>query len=84
MVRSSRTSANVITFPLHGKGRKPAANNWIFRIVESNEDLVAAMGILLDSYKSAIAGKPVCDAEVIRHVENALKNAQEVRWNAIL
>jgi len=52
--------------------------------VESNEDQVAAMGILLDSYKSAIAGKPVCDAEVIRHVENILENAQEVRWNAIL
>jgi hypothetical protein len=42
MVRSSRTSANVITFPLHGKHQKLAANNWIFRIVESNEDLVAA------------------------------------------
>jgi hypothetical protein len=83
-VRSSRTSANVITFPLRRKHRKPAANNWIFRIVESNEDLVGAMGILLESYKSAIAGRPACEAEVIRHVESILANAQEVKWNAIL
>jgi hypothetical protein len=34
---------------------------WIFRIVESDEEFVAAMGILLDSYTSAIAGKPVCE-----------------------
>jgi hypothetical protein len=44
---------------------------------------VAALGVILDSYKSVIAGKPVCDAGVIKHVEKTLRNAQDVKWNVI-
>ena len=83
MARSNRTSTNVIVFPPHHKRRRPPANNWVFRIVENNEALVEALGVILESYKSVIAGKPVCSVEVIRQVEQILRTAQDVKWNAI-
>jgi hypothetical protein len=83
MARSNRTSTNVIVFPRHDERRRPPANNWVFRIVENNEALVAALGVILESYKSVIAGNPVCNAEVIRQVEQILSIAQDVKWNAI-
>jgi hypothetical protein len=51
--------------------------------VEYNEDLVAALGVILDSYRSVIAGKPVCNSEVISQVERILSKAKDVKWNAI-
>jgi hypothetical protein len=78
MVRSNRTSAKVIAFPAHHKRVKPPANNWVFRTVEYNEDLVAALGVILDSYRSVIAGKPVCNSEVISQVERILSKAKDV------
>jgi hypothetical protein len=83
MARSKRTHTNVIAFPMRDKRRNPPANNWVFRIVESNEALVAALGVLLESYKSVIAGQTVCNAEVIKQVEQILRTAQDVKWNAI-
>lgn len=83
MARPKRTSTNVIAFPMRAKGHKPAANNWVFRIVESNEALVVALGVILKSYKSVIDGQPVCNAEVIEQVEKVLRSAQEVKRDAI-
>ncbi len=83
MARSNRTSAKVIAFPARDQSAKPAADNWVFRIVENNEDLVAALGVILDSYRSVIAGQPVCNTEVISQVERILSNAKDVKWNAI-
>jgi hypothetical protein len=83
MAKSKRTSTNIIAFPTCDKRRRPPANNWVFRIVESNEDLVAALGVILDSYRSVIAGTPVRDAEVISQVENILRKAKDVKWDAI-
>jgi hypothetical protein len=83
MARSKRTPTNVIAFPTCDKRRRPPANNWIFRIVESNERLVAALGVLLESYKSVIAGQTVCNAEVIKEVEQILRTAQDVKWDVI-
>jgi hypothetical protein len=82
MAKSTRT-CDVIVFPRHDKRLRPPANNWIFRIVENNEALVATLAVILESYKSVIAGNPVCDAEVIRQVEQVLRIAQDVKWNAI-
>ena len=62
---------------------QPPANNWVFRIVESNEALVVALGVILESYKSVIAGQPVRNAEVIGQVEKALRSAQDVKWDAL-
>jgi hypothetical protein len=45
--------------------------------------LVEALGVILESYKSVIAGKPVCNVEVIRQVEQILRTTQDVKWNAI-
>jgi hypothetical protein len=83
MARSKRTYTNVIAFPMRDKDRKPPSNNWVFRIVESNEALVAALGVLLASYKSVIAGQPVRNADVISQVEQILRTAQDVKWDAI-
>jgi hypothetical protein len=83
MVRSNRTSAKVIAFPANDKPDKPPASGWVFRLVENNEDLVAALGVILDSYRSVIAGKPVCNTAVISQVEIILRNAKDVKWNAI-
>jgi hypothetical protein len=52
MAKSKRTSTNVIAFPAQVKRRNSHANNWVFRIVETNEALVVALGVILDSYKS--------------------------------
>jgi hypothetical protein len=78
MARSKRTSTNVIVFPRRDKGRKPPPDNWVFRIVENNEVLVAALAVILESYKSVIGGKPVCNVEVIRQVEQ-LNRSSELR-----
>jgi hypothetical protein len=83
MARSTRTPTNVIAFPTCDKGRRPPANNWVFRIVESNERLVAALAVLLESYTSVIAGQAVCNAEVIKEVEHTLRTAQDVKWDVI-
>jgi hypothetical protein len=83
MARSKRTCTNVIAFPKRDKGRKPVANNWVFRIVESNEALVVALGVILESYKSVVAGQPVCNTAVIKQVEKVLRSAQDVKWDAI-
>jgi hypothetical protein len=82
IVSSTRTPANVIVFPPQDKRRKPTATNWMFQILKSNADLVEVLGVLLESYKSVIAGQQVCDAEVINHVENILTMARDVMWNA--
>jgi hypothetical protein len=59
MARSKRTYTNVFAFPAQVKRRNSSANNWVFRIVESNEALVVALGVILESYKCVIAGQSV-------------------------
>ncbi len=83
MAKSKRTSSKVIPFPMRNKRSEPPANNWVFRLVENNEDLVTALGVILESYKSVIAGESVCNADVIRQVDKVLKRAMDVKWDAI-
>jgi hypothetical protein len=83
VARSKRTHTNVIVLPIRDQRRESPGENWVFRIVESNEALVAALGVLLESYKSVIAGQPFYNPQLISQVENILKNAQDVKWNAI-
>jgi hypothetical protein len=78
-----RPTSNLIAFPKRDKRRKTSVNNWVFRIVENNDDLVSALSVILESYKSVVAGQPVSHAEVIRQVEHILTIARDVRWNAI-
>jgi hypothetical protein len=82
MARIKRTS-NLIAFPMRDRRRETAVNNWVFRIVENNDDLVSALCVILESYKDVVAGQPVSHAEVIRQVEQILTNARDVMWNAI-
>jgi hypothetical protein len=83
MVTSNLTSADFIASPAHDKLPKQTANNSVRRILENNKDLVATLGFVLGSYKSIIAGKPVCNAAVIRQLEQILSRSKDVSWKAV-
>ena len=83
MVRSNLTSANFIASPVHDKLRKKGADNSVSRILENNKDIVATLGTVLSSYKSIIAGKPVCNAAVIRQLEQILSRSKDVKCTRI-
>jgi hypothetical protein len=78
MVRSNLASANSIADPAHDKLSKQPADNSVNRILENNKDMVATLGIVLGSYKSIIAGTAVCNAAVIRQLEQILSRSKEL------
>ena len=70
------TSEKVLEFAVPQAAIERQIEDWLQRIVESNDELVVVMERIRDSYRALLAGKPVKDDdEILAQVETALQNA---------
>ena len=70
------TSERVLEFAVPQAAIERQIEDWLQRIVESNDELVVVMERIRDSYRALLAGKPVKDDdEILAQVETALQNA---------
>jgi hypothetical protein len=73
-------SGKVLPFALPEASIEAQLEAWVDGIKESNDQLVAALERLRDSYKAMMAGGSVTDAEeILVVVEAALKNARRAK-----
>lgn len=70
----------MLEFAVPQEGIERQIEDWVQRIVESNDELVVVMERIRDSYRALRAGNPVKDDdEVLAQVETALKNAAKAK-----
>jgi hypothetical protein len=72
-------SENVLTFAVPRHGLEATLENWIYRLVQSNDELASVLELLRDSYCLLLVGKPGEDDEVLAQVETALQNAAKTK-----
>ena len=73
-------SEKVLEFAVPQEVIERQIEDWLQRIVESNDELVAVMERIRDSYRALLAGKPVKDDdEILAQVETALQNAAKAK-----
>jgi hypothetical protein len=71
------TSEKVLEFAIPQEGIERQIEDWLQRIVESNDELVDVMERIRDFYRALLAGKPVKDdGEILTLVEAALKKCR--------
>jgi hypothetical protein len=74
------TSERVLEFAVPQAAIERQIEDWLQRIVESNDELVVVMERIRDSYRALLAGKPVKDDdEILAQVETALRNAARAK-----
>jgi hypothetical protein len=74
------TSEKVLEFAVPQEGIERQIEDWLQRIVESNDELVVVVERLRDSYRALLAGKRVKDDdEILAQVEAALQNAAKAK-----
>lgn len=74
------TSEKVLEFVVPQKGIERQIEDWLQRIVDSNDELVVVMERLRDSYRALLAGNPVKDQdEILAQVETALQNGEKAK-----
>jgi hypothetical protein len=74
------TSEKVLEFAVPQEGIERQIEDWLQRIVESNDELVVVVERIRDSYRALLAGKPVKDNdEILAQVETALQNAEKAK-----
>lgn len=70
----------VLEFAVPQEGIERQIEDWLQRIVESNDELVVVVERIRDSYRALLAGKPVKDDdEILAQVESALQNAARAK-----
>jgi hypothetical protein len=74
------TSEKMLEFAVPQEGIERQIEDWLQRVFESNDELVAVVERIRDSYGALLAGKPVKDSdEILALVEAALKNAAKAK-----
>lgn len=80
MTESMELSKKVLKFTESQEAIEHQIEDWLKRVFESKDELVAALERLRDSYCALRAGKPVIDdAGILALVETALKNAENAK-----
>ena len=72
-------SENVLTFAVPRHALEATLGNWIYRLVQSNDELVSVLEYLRDAYCVLLAGRLGQDREVLAQVETALRNAAKAK-----
>ncbi len=66
---------NVIEFAFPEHAIEEQLENWLARIVQSNDELVLALKRIRSSYSKVRTGRPADFDEVLVQVDQALRNA---------
>jgi hypothetical protein len=80
MTKSKKPADKVLEFAVPQNSTEAQLEEWIRKVFESNDELVATMERLRDAFCAQLAGNPVKDDdEILAQVEAALQNAAKAK-----